>query len=323
MRSIHAMPDSSIIHLRNRVRDHLLELQDEICRGLEGLEGEGGGDQQFAEDVWEREGGGGGRSRVLAGGDVLEKAGVNFSEVHGELSESFAGSLPGSGRSFYATGVSLVLHPRSPHLPTAHANFRHIQHGTKAWFGGGADLTPYYLDERDCEHFHGVWREVCERFPDVADHGDFSDWCDRYFYLPHRGERRGVGGLFFDYLWVLDEHGEVDQARAERVFAFVSACGQAFLQAYLPIARRHLDEPVTEAQRRWHELRRGRYVEFNLVYDRGTIFGLKTGGRTESILMSLPPRVRWDYGFEPEPGTPEARLLEHLRRPPPAPPDAP
>jgi coproporphyrinogen III oxidase len=205
--------------------------------------------------------------------------------------------------------VSVVLHPENPHVPTCHANFRYLEHGDKAWFGGGADLTPYYFHADDEEHFHAVWRAVCERHPDVADYPRFRDACDRYFFLPHRGERRGVGGIFFDYLFVED--------RADALLAFVHDAGNAFLDAYVPIVRRRRATAATKDQRTWQERRRGRYVEFNLLYDRGTIFGLKTGGRTESILMSLPPRVRWDYAADPAPGTPEAALLTELRRPPP------
>lgn len=303
-------------------------LQSTICDGLEALErefanaaaargGEGGQSAAvpgtFRADAWTRDGGGGGLTRVMQDGVVLEKGGVAWSGVEGHFPEAFAKEIPGSGTAFFATGVSLVLHPHSPHVPTVHANFRYLEHGDKAWFGGGADLTPYYYDVDDEAHFHGVWRDVCGAYPDVADHRAFTDECDRYFFLPHRGERRGVGGIFFDYLWV----GDDDEARRERVASFVEAAGKAFLDAYLPIVRRHVSDPVTEAQRHWQEHRRGRYVEFNLVYDRGTTFGLKTGGRTESILMSLPPRVRWSYMFEPEPGTPEAALLERVRRPPP------
>ena len=219
--------------------------------------------------------------------------------------------VPGSGRAFHATGISLVLHPQNPHVPTVHANFRHIRHGDKSWFGGGADLTPYYFLAEDREHFHATWRAVCEEHPTVGDYPRWRDWCDRYFYLPHRGERRGVGGIFFDYLWVDDEE------RREEVESFVEAAGHRFLEAYLPIVRRRVDTPWTDAQKEWQEIRRGRYVEFNLIHDRGTLFGLKTGGRIESILMSLPPRARWSYAHEPEPGTPEAELLEVLRQPPP------
>ncbi|MHC4957867.1 MAG: oxygen-dependent coproporphyrinogen oxidase [Planctomycetota bacterium] len=284
---------------RDDVAAFMRELQDGICAGLEGIE-----TARFHEDNWSRDGGGGGRTRVLRDGSVIEKGGVNFSEVHGEFSEDFAKQVPGSGTAFFATGVSLVLHPENPHVPTVHANFRYIEHGDKSWFGGGADLTPYYFVEEDKRHFHGVWEEVCRAHG--QDHAEFRDWCDRYFYLPHRGERRGVGGIFFDYL-------DADEAH----FAFVQAAGGRFLDAYLPIVERHVDEPATDAQRTWQQLRRGRYVEFNLIHDRGTLFGLKTGGRTESILMSLPPRVRWGYNEEPEAGTPEHALLAELRQPPP------
>lgn len=286
--------------MRDRIASSMRGLQDSICAGLEAIE-----TARFAEDVWMREGGGGGRTRILANGAVIEKGGVNFSEVFGHFTEEFAEQVPGTGTEFFATGVSLVLHPHSPHVPTVHANFRYIEHGDMSWFGGGADLTPYYYCEADKKHFHGVWTEVCVLHG--QDHALFRDWCDRYFYLPHRGERRGVGGIFFDNL-----------EATEKNLAFVQAAGHRFLDAYLPIVERHRDTPVTDDQRRWHEQRRGRYVEFNLIHDRGTLFGLKTGGRTESILMSLPPRVRWDYGVEPEPGTEEHALLEQLRQPPPA-----
>jgi coproporphyrinogen III oxidase len=186
-------------------------------------------------------------------------------------------------------------------------NFRYLEHGDKRWFGGGADLTPYYFHREDKEHFHGVWKRVCEEFPDVGDYPLWKEACDRYFLLPHRGERRGVGGIFFDYLFVEDER------RRARVAEFVARAGRAFLDAYVPIAKRRIGTPVTEGERRWQEIRRGRYVEFNLLYDRGTTFGLRTGGRTESILMSLPPRVRWGYAETPAPGTPEAALLRELQ----------
>jgi coproporphyrinogen III oxidase len=285
------------------------ELQDTICAGIEALEP---GDARFSRDAWERPGGGGGLTRVLRG-ELVEKGGVNVSEVHGHFGEEFARQVPGSGTEFYATGVSLVLHPRSPHVPTVHANFRYLEHGDKSWFGGGADLTPYYFHADDKAHFHGVWERVCADHAAVTEYATWRDACDRYFFLPHRGERRGVGGIFFDYVFV----DEAAPARRDAVLAFVAAAGRAFLDAYAPIAERRRDTPVTPEQRRWQELRRGRYVEFNLLYDRGTVFGLKTGGRTESILMSLPPCVRWDYAFEPDPGTPEATLLAELRRPPP------
>jgi coproporphyrinogen III oxidase len=234
---------------------------------------------------------------------VLEKAGVNFSQVHGQLSEDLARQIPGEGRDFSATGMSLVLHPQNPMVPAVHANFRFLTKGSKEWFGGGSDLTPYYPYREDVVHFHRVWKEACDRHPPVADYARFKKWCDEYFFLPHRGETRGVGGIFFDYL-------EGDRSKT---YAFVRDCGDSFLEAYLPIARKRKDEPFTARQRAFQEFRRGRYVEFNLLYDRGTIFGLKTGGRIESILMSLPPAVRWLYDFRPEPGSREAELLEYLK----------
>jgi len=290
---------------RSRAAGLFRDAQDNICAGIEALDG-----GHFVEDRWEREGGGGGgRTRILTG-DVIEKGGVNFSEVHGEFSEEFAAQVPGTGRAFFATGVSLVLHPKNPHVPTVHANFRYIEHGDRAWFGGGADLTPYYFDADDKAHFHGVWERVCGEHAAVTEYERWRDWCDTYFYLPHRGERRGVGGIFFDQLVVTGSEAEDLEAK----FAFMEAAAGAFLDAYVPIAQPHIDKPWSEEQKRWQELRRGRYVEFNLIYDRGTTFGLKTGGRTESILMSLPSRVRWEYGFEPAPGSPEAALLAELRR---------
>ncbi|MCZ6786658.1 MAG: oxygen-dependent coproporphyrinogen oxidase [Planctomycetota bacterium] len=297
---------------RERVGNVMRETQDSICEALEAVERERGSKASFREDVWERAGGGGGRTRVLVNGAFLEKAGVNVSAVHGQLNPEFAKQIPGSGGAFFATGVSLVLHPKSPHVPTVHANFRYIVHGEKSWFGGGSDLTPYYFHAEDKEHFHRVWKSLCEQHADIANYPRFRDWCDRYFYLPHRGERRGVGGIFFDHLLT-----DGDAARSEKLLAFVRAAGAAFPGAYLPIVRKHLDERVTRAQRTWQELRRGRYVEFNLLHDRGTVFGLKTGGRTESILMSLPPCVRWSYAHEPRKGSAEAALLQELRRPPP------
>ena len=276
-------------------------LQDRICQALEELDGKA----RFREDLWQRPGGGGGRTRVIAGGAVFEKGGVNFSDVHGELSEEFARQIPGEGRAFSACGISLVLHPVSPMVPTVHANFRFLTKGTRQWFGGGADLTPFYPFREDVIHFHRVWRDACNRHAGVVDYQRFKKWCDDYFYLPHRSEPRGVGGIFFDNL-----EGDLD-----RLFAFVRDCGDHFLDAYLPIARRRKDEPFTAEQRAFQEFRRGRYVEFNLLYDRGTLFGLKTGGRTESILMSLPPVVRYLYDFRPEPGTREAELYDVYLKP--------
>lgn len=301
-----------------RAAAYFRELQDRIVAALSRLDG-----SRFREDEWQRPGGGGGRSRVLENGNVFEKAGVNYSDVHGELRPDFARGLPGDGLRFRATGVSLVLHPRNPHIPTVHANFRRLERGAGAgmagWFGGGADLTPYYVYDDDAVHFHRTFKRACD-----AHHTSFfprfKDWCDEYFYLPHRREPRGVGGIFFDYLGA---GGEVTAGRqlsspppadldGERLFAFVKAAGDAFLPAYLPIAERHVAHPYTEAERAWQLVRRGRYVEFNLIYDRGTIFGLKTDGRTESILMSLPSQVAWVYDHHPAPGSAEAISLEKI-----------
>jgi coproporphyrinogen III oxidase len=292
------MPSQS---LRRRASDYFQDLQDRIVAALEKLDGRA----CFREDSWQREGGGGGRSRVLADGAFFEKAGVNFSEVHGHMSEEFAQQIPGEGREFTACGISLVLHPRSPMVPTVHANFRFLTKGERQWFGGGVDLTPFYPYREDVIHFHKVWHRVCTRHEPLVNYAHLKKWCDDYFYLPHRGEARGVGGLFFDYL----------DSDLKELFKFVRECGDHFLEAYLPIAERRKDEPYTEQQRAFQEYRRGRYVEFNLLYDRGTIFGLKTGGRTESILMSLPPRVRWEYDYRPDPGSREAELFEVYLKP--------
>lgn len=300
---------------RAEVVAEMRDLQDEICAALEEVEREQGSDARFVEDAWERAGGGGGRSRVLAGGKVFEKAGVNFSEVQGAFSEKFAAEMPGDARDFFATGVSLVIHPLNPRVPTTHANFRHIAQGERAWFGGGADLTPYYDEAEDREHFHRVLREACEAHSEVADYDEFSKWCDYYFYLPHREECRGAGGIFYDDVSIRDADGALDEARARAVLAFSKAAGRSFVPAYVPIVRRRMNEATNEAERDWQLHRRGRYVEFNLLYDRGTRFGLQTGGRIESILMSLPPLTRWSYGHAPEPGSAEAKLLDMVRRP--------
>ncbi|HUR52783.1 MAG TPA: oxygen-dependent coproporphyrinogen oxidase [Gemmataceae bacterium] len=276
-------------------------LQDRICAGL----AQADASAAFREDTWERTGGGGGRSRVVENAAVFEKGGVNFSEVFGTLEPQFATSLPGDGLTFTATGVSLVIHPRSPLVPTVHANFRYLTHGSKAWFGGGADLTPYYPFKEDVVHFHRVWKGVCDAHPGVADHAKMKATCDEYFFLKHRNEPRGVGGIFFDYM----------EGDPEAAFAFVRACGDAFLDSYLPIVERRKGLAFTPEQRQFQEYRRGRYVEFNLVYDRGTVFGLKTDGRVESILMSLPPVVRYVYDWTAEPGSKEAELTDYWLKP--------
>jgi coproporphyrinogen III oxidase len=290
--------------LFDRAAEFFQELQSEISEALATEDGKEG----FSADPWSREGGGGGVARVLQEGAVFEKGGVNWSRVEGELPADFAAQMPGEGRAFRATGVSLVIHPRSPMVPTTHANFRMLEKGDKCWFGGGADLTPYYLFREDAEHFHGTLRAACDRHAPLGDYPRFKKWCDEYFFLGHRGETRGVGGIFFDYL-----DGSGSERDLEDIFAFVRDVGRAFVPAYLPIVQRRRDLPYGDSERHWQLIRRGRYVEFNLIYDRGTVFGLKTNGRTESILMSLPPLVRWEYDVHPEPGSREAELLSALK----------
>jgi coproporphyrinogen III oxidase len=277
------------------------DLQSDICTALAELDG----GKDFGADAWQRPGGGGGVARVLEGGVLFEKAGVNWSNVDGELPAELADHMPGKGCTFRASGVSLVLHPRSPMVPTTHANFRCIEKGDTVWFGGGADLTPYYFFREDAEHFHRTLAGACDRHA-VASYDRFKAWCDEYFLLPHRGETRGLGGVFFDYLGTKGEN-------VDEVFAFVRDIGSSFTKAYVPIAERRQPMTYGETERMWQLRRRGRYVEFNLLYDRGTLFGLKTNGRIESILMSLPPLVRWDYDVMPQPGSPEAELISHLR----------
>jgi len=286
-----------------------------VCQAVERLEGSA---VAFRADAWRRPGGGGGESRVLRGGDVFDSAGVNCSVVHGELPEEMAAIARGTpgeaepGVRFWATGVSVVLHPRNPMVPIAHANYRYFElsrPGTDApfasWFGGGSDLTPSYLFEADARHFHGVHKAACDRH-DAGDYPRFKAWCDHYFLLPHRGERRGVGGIFFDRL---------DAAEPRDVLPFVRSAAGAFVDAYLPIVERRRGLAYGDRECAWQHLRRGRYVEFNLLHDRGTHFGLRTGGRTESVLMSLPPSAHWGYEDEPEPGSAEAELVEVLRSP--------
>lgn len=296
----------SVSDLFDRAAKFFQELQTDICTALADADGA----STFGADAWQRPGGGGGVARVLEGGAVFEKAGVNWSSVEGELPAELADHMPGQGRTFKAAGVSLVIHPRSPMVPTTHANFRCLTKGDALWFGGGADLTPYYLYAEDAEHFHRTLAAACDAHPGVADYDRFKAWCDEYFFLPHRQETRGVGGVFFDYLGA---KGPAPLPAPEAVFAFVQDIGRAFVSAYRPIVERRNVETYGDHERTWQLRRRGRYVEFNLIYDRGTLFGLKTNGRVESILMSLPPHVRWDYDVMPTPGSREAELVSHLR----------
>lgn len=283
------------------VREYLLSLQERICLALEEIDGKA----RFELDEWQREAGGGGRTRVLSGGRVFEQGGVNFSEVSGDnLPASATASRPElAGRSFKAMGVSLVIHPHNPYVPTSHANVRFFiaEKAGEApiwWFGGGYDLTPYYGNEEDVIHWHQTAKKACETFGDDI-YPRFKAWCDEYFYLKHRDECRGVGGLFFDDL---NEWGFV------RCFAFLQSVGNSYIEAYAPIVRKRMNQAYGEQERDFQLYRRGRYVEFNLVYDRGTLFGLQSGGRTESILMSLPPLVKWRYNWQPEAGSAEAKL---------------
>ncbi|NLY57026.1 MAG: oxygen-dependent coproporphyrinogen oxidase [Gammaproteobacteria bacterium] len=290
------------------VKDYLMNLQERICAALEQADGQAA----FVEDDWQRPGGGGGRSRIIERGALLEKGGVGFSHVYGDgMPPSATAHRPElAGRGFQAMGVSLVMHPDNPHVPTSHANVRFFvaeKEGADPvwWFGGGFDLTPYYATEEDCIHWHRVARDACAPFGDDV-YPRYKKWCDEYFHLKHRQEARGVGGLFFD---------DLNELGFERCFAFMRAIGDAYLEAYLPIIERRRNTPWNEQQKAFQEYRRGRYVEFNLVWDRGTLFGLQSGGRTESILMSLPPTVRWDYNWQPEPGSAEARLAEEFLPP--------
>lgn len=283
------------------VKEYLLGLQDEICEQL-ALED---GGATFTEETWEREQGGGGRTRVLTEGTVIEKGGVNFSHVFGnQLPASATANRPElAGRSFQAMGVSLVIHPKNPYVPTSHANVRFFvaeKEGEEPvwWFGGGFDLTPYYGFEEDVQFWHQTAKDACEPFGEGV-YEKYKNWCDDYFHLKHRNEPRGVGGLFFDDL----NEGGFDES-----FKFMQAVGDHYIKAYRPIMAKRKDTPFGERERKFQCYRRGRYVEFNLVFDRGTIFGLQTGGRTESILMSLPPVVHWDYNWQPEEGTAEAKL---------------
>ena len=284
----------------------LKQLQNDICTALENEDGR----SRFREDLWERTGGGGGCSRIIQQGNVFEKGGVNFSEVSGLVTPVMKSQLQLSGQSFFATGLSLVIHPLNPFVPTVHANFRYFElynekeEVVDSWFGGGTDLTPYYLIEEDAKHFHATYKNICDAF-DPNYYNDFKKQCDDYFVNAHRNnERRGIGGIFYDYKRPIAEKD------ANYWVDFAMACGHAFIDAYLPIVIRRKNNSFTNQHKRWQEIRRGRYVEFNLVHDRGTLFGLRTNGRTESILMSLPPTARFEYDHHPAPGSEEDKLLQ-------------
>jgi coproporphyrinogen III oxidase len=288
------------------VKSFLLGLQDRICESLQEVDGSG----TFIEDTWIRNEGGGGRSRVMSQGTLIEQGGVNFSHVFGsQMPPSATAARPElAGRNFQAMGVSLVIHPHSPFIPTSHANVRFFiaeKEGEEPiwWFGGGFDLTPSYVFTEDARHWHQVAHDLCQPFGQSV-YADYKKWCDEYFYLKHRKETRGIGGLFFD---------DLNEWGFEQSFAFIRAVGEGYLDAYVPIMQKRKDQAYENQHKQFQLYRRGRYVEFNLVYDRGTLFGLQTGGRTESILMSMPPMARWEYDYQPAPNSEEAKLTDYLQ----------
>lgn len=296
--------------MKDKFHQYIQDLQDSITSKLELIDGKA----EFQEDLWQREEGGGGRTRVIENGNVFEKGGVNISSVHGKLPDSMQAYFGVKDANFYACGLSLVLHPKNPMVPTVHANWRFFemydQEGNMVdtWFGGGQDLTPYYLFDEDAIHFHTICKASCDKHnPEF--YPKYKARCDEYFYNTHRNEGRGIGGLFFDYCKATEEISMRDW------FDFVTDVGNSFLDAYVPIVEKRKELPYTKEQRNWQEIRRGRYVEFNLVHDKGTLFGLKTNGRIESILMSLPPHVQWVYDHKPEEGSEEERLIKVLQHP--------
>ncbi len=303
--------------MKNKFYQYIQTLQDQICKGLEAVDGT----TKFREDIWQRPEGGGGRTRVIENGSVFEKGGVNISAVHGKLPDSMQKLFNVGEADFFACGLSLVIHPKSPMVPTVHANWRYFElydnvanssllgrSGGASWFGGGQDLTPYYLFEEDAKHFHQTCKTACDKH-NLDFYSKFKKQCDDYFWNEHRKEARGIGGLFFDYCKA------TDAMSMENWFNFVSEVGNSFLEAYVPIVEKRKNLPYTPEQKTWQEIRRGRYVEFNLVHDKGTLFGLKTNGRIESILMSLPPRVQWVYDHHPDVGSEEEKLVEVLQKP--------
>ena len=296
--------------MKEQFVNYILNLQDQITSTLEQLDGKA----SFQEDNWKRPEGGGGRTRVIENGNIFEKGGVNTSQVHGELPEAMQKYFGVEDANFFACGLSLVLHPKSPMVPTVHANWRYFEmYDTEGnivdqWFGGGQDLTPYYLFDEDATHFHQTCKTACDAH-DADFYPKYKARCDEYFYNAHRNEGRGIGGLFFDYCKATSERSMQDW------YNFVTTVGDSFLEAYVPIVERRKDTAFAKEQKDWQEVRRGRYVEFNLVHDKGTLFGLKTNGRIESILMSLPPVVQWKYDYHPAPGSEEERLIKVLQQP--------
>ncbi|MCX2681252.1 oxygen-dependent coproporphyrinogen oxidase [Galbibacter sp. EGI 63066] len=317
--------------MKNKFYQYIQDLQNTITSKLEEIDGEA----KFREDLWERPEGGGGRTRVIENGKVFEKGGVNISAVHGKLPDTMQKMFGVDEADFFACGLSLVIHPKNPFAPTVHANWRYFEMysppkggGSKneknfppsgglrrAWFGGGQDLTPYYLFEEDAKHFHQVSKAACDKH-DSKFYPEYKKKCDEYFWNAHRNEARGIGGLFFDYLKATEDLPAGRQGKSmEDWYNFVTEVGDSFLDAYVPIVEKRKDIPYTDQNRKWQEIRRGRYVEFNLVHDKGTLFGLKTNGRIESILMSLPPHVQWVYDHHPETGSEEEKLTKVLQHP--------
>ena len=296
--------------MKDKFYSYILNLQDQICTALEAQDGTA----KFREDLWDRPEGGGGRTRVIENGAVFEKGGVNISAVHGKLPDSMQKLFNGGEADFFACGLSLVIHPKNPMVPTVHANWRYFEmydadgKVINSWFGGGQDLTPYYLFDEDAVHFHNICKTACDKHNPTF-YEKYKKQCDDYFWNAHRHEARGIGGLFFDYL------KEAPEMSMEAWYNFVTEVGNSFVESYVPIVQKRKNLPSTDENRKWQEIRRGRYVEFNLVHDKGTLFGLKTNGRIESILMSLPPHVQWIYDHHPKVGSEEERLVKVLERP--------
>lgn len=295
---------------KNQFVEFIHQLQDKICHAIEKEDGRA----TFQEDLWKREGGGGGKTRIIKNGNVFEKGGVSTSTVFGVLPQSMQQYLKVNNGDFFACGLSLVIHPNNPFVPTVHANYRYFELYDKdknvidQWFAGGSDLTPYYLFDEDATHFHQTQKDISDQF-DVSFYPKYKEACDNYFYNNHRNESRGIGGMFFDYLRPSEKHN------ADFWFNFVTNIGHVFIDSYLPIVQKRKHNKFDDKQKEWQEIRRGRYVEFNLIHDKGTLFGLKTKGRIESILMSLPATVRWEYNFHPEEGSEEERLVQVLKNP--------
>lgn len=291
--------------LKEEIAEVYQRIQDEICQALEALDG----GAKFEEELWEREGGGGGRTRIIQNGNILEKGGVNFSAVHGKLPETIKKAFGVDSEDFFATGVSIVIHPNNPHVPIIHMNIRYFELNDEVrWFGGGIDLTPHYVQEDDARYFHQTLKDVCDQHKDSF-YEEFKNWADNYFFIKHRNETRGIGGVFYDKLTP-----EKTGLSYDEIFAFSCDLGRAFAPLYTELVKRHRDKTYTAAEKDWQLLRRGRYVEFNLVYDSGTRFGLETNGRIESILMSLPAQANWFYNFTPSADSEEAKTIALLRK---------